>query len=247
MRILTFGRDKRVDECAARLRGAELSLPSVMLLPIPVTRDGKHVSGTDISLSELLSKMERGMLVVGYGIPQKLYEGEAGGFVDVLHDEKFLLENARLTALGALGYLLSTTERAPMDLSFGVVGYGRIGRLLVQYLLFLGARVTVYSSKKATRLLLGELGIECRPANYGERAGELSDIDILINTAPAALVCGDDLLKNPRLRIIELASGENFPPEAAPERLMALPARMYPESAGRAYYDSVMRMIGGAV
>lgn len=247
MRILTFGSDKRVDECAARLSGAEISLSSVMLLPIPVTRDGKHVSGTDLALSELLSKMERGMTVVGYGIPRELYAGEASRFVDVLEDEEFLLENARLTALGALGYLLSTSERAPMDLSFGIVGYGRIGQMLLHYLLFLGARVTVYSSKKSARLSLGELGIESRPANYGAGAGELSDIDVLINTAPSALLSGEDLLKNPRLRIIELASGENFPPEAAPERLMSLPARMYPESAGRAYYDSVMRMIGGAV
>ena len=247
MKILTFGEDGRVNECAALLSREELGYPSVMLLPIPLTRDGKHLLGTDIPLSELPSRIDRGALVCGYEIPHGIFEGAPCRVLDVSTDEAFLSENARLTAIGALGHILTTTARAPWDLSFGVVGYGRIGSALVRYLLFFGARVTVYSSRKEKRLALGELSVESRAANYGEGAGELSDIDILINTAPAQLLSLEDIRKNPGLRIIELASGENFPRDAAALRLMALPSRMYPESAGRAYYRSIMRMAGGAV
>ena len=247
MKILTFGEDGRARECAALLSKEELGYSSVMLLPIPTTKDGKHLSGTNIPLSFLSSEIDGETLACGYGIPQEIFEGTPCRVCDVSRDEEFLAENARLTAIGALGHILSSSPRAPWDLSFGVVGYGRIGSALVRYLLFFGAEVTVYSSQKEKRLALGELSVESRAANYGAGAGELSDIDILINTAPAPLLSPEDIRKNPHLRIIELASGENFPRDADVLRLMALPSRMYPESAGRAYYRSIMRMAGGAV
>ena len=53
MKILTFGEDGRVNECAALLSKEELGCSSVMLLPIPVTKDKKHVRGTNVRLSEL--------------------------------------------------------------------------------------------------------------------------------------------------------------------------------------------------
>ena len=46
------------------------------------------------------------------------------------------------------------------------------------------------------------------------------------------------------VKIIELASGNNFPMCKDIIRLPSLPARMYPISAGRAVADSVLRMLG---
>ena len=247
MKILTYGNDERVRECARLLEGARLPVPSLMLLPIPVTKDKKHINGTDLELSALKDEMESGMLVVGYGIPREVRLGAASEFCDVACDESFLRENARLTALGALGYILSTCDCAPQDLSIGVIGYGRIGSELVRELLFLGASVTVYTSKNETRVALGRLGVKTRSADYEKGSPELSDIDILINTAPARLIGEGDLPDLSGVRLIELASGDNFPSGAAVERLPSLPARLYPKSAGRAYYNSVMRMVGGAV
>lgn len=247
MKILTYGNDTRVSSCAAMLSRAELRAPSLMLLPIPVTKDKKHINGTDIELESLLSEMESGMIVAGYDIPRLLRRGSASEFCDVMSDERFLADNARLTAIGALGYILGTATRAPSDISFAVVGYGRIGRELVRLLLFFGAAVTVYTSKEKTRLALGELGIRSRLAAYGTGAGELSDIDILINTAPAPLLCDADVDKDRVPRLIELASGNNFPRGAKVERLMSLPGQMYPESAAVAYFASIMRMVGGTV
>jgi hypothetical protein len=45
-------------------------------------------------------------------------------------------------------------------------------------------------------------------------------------------------------RIIELASGDNIPSGVSYERFGALPAKMYPISAGRVLAESILRMCG---
>jgi hypothetical protein len=187
-------------------------------------------------------------LIVGYGIPEPeaLLARERGAMLlDLSRDEEFLCDNARVTAVGAVGYILTTEARAPADLCFGIVGYGRIGSSLLRLLLFLGARVKVFTSRNLTRLLLGECGVKSESYCDTVVGGmDISGIDILINTAPKDM---SEHFKDGRLplgmRVLELASGENFSGVSGVEFLPSLPERMYPESAGRAYFDAVMRFL----
>lgn len=243
MNILTYGVDERVELCAAML-GSHPSDSSIMLLPIPTSRDGEHISGTEIPLSEPLREMTEDMTVVGYDIPEILRTGCAERFLDLSRDEEFLEENARLTAEGCVGYILSTSKRVPSEQKIGIAGYGRIGRALLRYLLFFGANVRVYTSRECVRRSLAESGVESRLARYGERA-DISGLDIFINTAPSPLLSEEDCRAARGCRIIELASGDNIPSCASPERLMSVPARVYPKSAARAYFNAVVRAIGG--
>ena len=243
MNILTYGVAERVELCAAKL-GSLSSEASVMLLPFPTSRDGVHISGTQIPLSEPLREMTEDMTVVGYEIPEILRTGCAGRFIDLSRDEEFLEENARLTAEGCVGYILSTSKSAPRELKIGVAGYGRIGRALVRYLLFFGAEVRVYTSRESVRHLLAEAGVGSRLARYGEGA-DISGLDIFINTAPSPLLTEEDCRAARGCRVIELASGDNIPSCASPERLMSVPARVYPKSAASAYFSAVVRAMGG--
>ena len=150
-----------------------------------------------------------------------------------------------MTAVGAVGYILTTDSRVPSDLSFGIVGYGRIGSSLVRMLLFLGARVKVFTSRILTRLELGMCGVgsglNCDTAVGGV---DFSGIDILINTAPKNMAehFGDGKIP-PEMRVLALASGDNFSGVSGVEFLPSLPERMYPESAGKTYFDAVMRFL----
>lgn len=243
MLIKVYEKSKRAESCRDIIAASPLVMKfsEIIILPIPTTRDGVHISGSSELLSEVMSTLGEGSLAVGYAIPEDVRldaEGRGALVLDVGLVGDFLGENAELTAMGALGIILTSLASAPSDVKFGIVGLGRIGRSLLDKLLFLGARVRVYTTRSAVRRELGSLGIESEICSAECR---LSDIDVLINTAPSPLLRENrELAAVPR--IIELASGENFG-SVPTERYPGIPARLYPESAGRLIAESVLSYI----
>ena len=241
MTIETYGVGKRL-RAAARLC-ASLSGEHIILLPVPTTKDGKHITATEILLYDTLSGVDEKTHIFGYGLPEeykKRAEEPGAKVIDLALDEDFLIENAKITAAGALGYILTSTETAPSELSVGVFGYGRIGSALVRLLLFLGAHVRVYTSRKEVRMELARCQIDSEDVG----ACNFSGLDLLINTAPTDMRSYFPLGVLPLgLRVIELASGDNFHGIEGIENLPALPERMFPESAGKAYFAAVKRAL----
>ena len=252
MQIKAYENSLRAEKCCEILSESRFvsRFSEIIILPIPTTRDGVHLSGTDITLMDAVAYADCDTLVVGYSIPEEVCEvlSSFGATVcDVSCDEGFLLENADLTAVAALGILLGTQKSAPKDMRIGIVGYGRIGKSLTEKLLYLGAGIRVYTTRAEVRRELAEVGVESAacPIVDGE---SLFGIDVLINTAPARIfedgeVCG----LSGDVRIIDLATGAELPATAATERYPSLPARMLPYSAGRAFAKSVERflLLGG--
>lgn len=248
MSIETYGGGERIRH-AGRLSFQYGIGRRLVLLPIPSSRDKINITGTEIPLEETLSENLADTVIVGYSLPDG-YKREAsergGSILDLSLDEEFLTDNAYLTALGALGYLLTTSKLSVSDMSIGIIGYGRIGSRLARVLLFLGARIRVYTSRMLTRLDLGECGIESVSVSaMGESVSDFLGVDILINTAPKDM---SDIFRGGLpvgVRLIELASGDNFKGVEGVERLPALPERTFPESAGAAYAAAVKRFIEG--
>ena len=250
MNIRAYGTDARLGFCREYLLNENITgVREIILLPIPTSRDGKTLTGLEKSPEELLRGDFSGAVAVGYEIPRAFREYFSGlgiSVADVSLDEDFLLENAALTAVGAVGKILSEYSAAPSELSLGVVGYGRIGKRLLNILAFLGADLTVFTTKKAVAEELCMEGISgvCLSDTRGEElSGILSHIDVLINTAPSEIFTSE-VLEAFGGEILELASGNNFPSGVKVTRLAALPAKMYPKSAGKALAASVVRMIG---
>ena len=242
MSIETYGTGERLRIAAG------LSVPfgierRIVLLPVPTTRDGVTVTSTDIPISDAVSEPDDNTYVFGYGLPGWMVNSlcECGAHVtDLSQDEEYLLENAELTAIGALGYIITTSKAAPGDLSFGIVGYGRIGSCLTRLLLFFGARVRVFTSRESVRRELGAHDVSTSDASLPL---DTSGIDVLINTAPKDMSEGFIYGIPLGMRVIELASGKNFPGVEGVEYLPALPERYFPMSAGRAYAAAVKRAI----
>lgn len=245
MEIKVFGEEKRLLACKDYLSSENGGgVGRLFLYPIPTSRDGAHLSGIDISFSEAAREADERTLAVGYDIPTTLraeLTARGANIYDLSVDERFLTENARLTALGTLGFVLSNIPLAPYDMEIGVVGYGRIGSSLVRLLLFLGASVRVYTTKETVRLSLCEAGvraelIDVKTAPY--------PLDLLINTAPVRVFSENVLSAMPKnLKIIELASGDNFLGAGELIRLPSVPARSYPESAGRIMAECVQNRL----
>ena len=240
MKIITLGHSQR-ELFASALLKEKFSFESgtLLLLPIPTTRDGVSVNGTDIPLSSLPEYLSGSAYVVGYGIPRatvRELEGCGALVFDAALDEKFLVENAEITADGALARLITLTKKAPRDTAIGIIGYGRIGSALARRLLFLGVHTVVFSAREAVRISLGEAGVECR--EYGAD-GWLLRLDVLVNTAPATLVSHDDMLtiKKSGTLVMDLASGSFLPAGFEVLKLSSVPDALYPETAGRLYAE----------
>lgn len=242
MIIHSYENSQRADTCIDYLKSSDKikNVKKLFLLPIPSSRDKRTIWGTTVDIFDVFDAAEPMSLIVGYGLSDEFLDAaeECGCMAfDVSRDEDFLLENAELTALATLGIILTSTKKSPVDTKIGVVGYGRIGKRLCRHLLFQGARVRVYTSTEDIRLDLCECGIEtlesCAEADLG-------GLDILINTAPAK-VFDVSLPSFPRdLRIIDLASGDNFPGIDV-EKYPSIPAKMFPYTAGRAWGRSIER------
>lgn len=246
MTIETYGTERRVAVAAELARG--LFQKNLIFFPVPTTKDKIHPTGSDVPLSETLVGLTSESVVVGYSLPsdyKSAVEERGAKLLDLALDEKFLTDNADITADGALGYILTSAVKSPRDTAFGIVGYGRIGSRMARMLLFLGARVRVYTSKETTRLELCKCGVECCEVKEGEEYS-FDGIDILINTAPKDMTASfKDGARPHGMRVIELASGDNFKNMSWVEKLPALPERMLFESGGRAYFEAVKRFMGG--
>ncbi len=246
MEIITFGVGGRLLRCAALLSGFCPTgiIQRLVLLPIPTTRDGIYVTGTDLPLEEALSASLPDTLIAGYGIPEdikKRARGVGAYVYDALLDEDFLFENAVVTAHGALGHILSGFTEDISDMKIGIIGYGRIGSALLRLLLFIGAEVRVYTTKPGVAQTLGEDGVMC------EIISDTTDWTknaLIINTAPAKLI-NEELLYGELkdTRILDLASGKIFPELPNVTKLPSIPEKMYPETAGRIYAKYVKRAL----
>ena len=240
MNIRSYGTGERIRICEDILSGI-VNERRVILLPIPSSRDGVTVSGTEISLAEVLRESECGDVTVGYSLPREysdMAKEKGVRVVDLSVDEEFLIRNAELTAHGTVGYILSTEKKAPTDLSVGIIGYGRIGKRLLRYLLFFGAHTKVYTGNVGSRVELCSCGVETALISGADFTG----LDILINTAPAQVIQKEDFPFLPAgLKIIDLASGNYLKGAPGLIKLSGIPEAMYPVSSGRLLADAVKR------
>ena len=242
MEIRSFGVGGRMRECERLLRSS-LSLGGgrLILLPIPTTRDNKYISGTDVSISSAASLIGKDTAVVGYGIPPEIRsQAESVGALlfDAGQDENFLLENARVTANGAVGYILTHSTKDVGDMRLGIVGYGRIGRELMRLFLLLGAEITMFTARKSVAIELGEMGIAARVIDADT---DFSGLDMLINTTPKRQIDESALPRG--IDIIDLASGSIFEPSARLTKLSSIPDAFYPETAGRLYAEAALSFL----
>ena len=243
MIIHSYENSLRSDACTEYLRGSDMcqNVDKIILMPIPTSRDKTTILNTNVYIKEVLELICDRTLISGYGLTDEFIlaaESRGAVVVDLERDEEFLSDNAELTALCTLGIYLGTTWFSPRDISVGIVGYGRIGKRLTNLFLYLGADVRVFTSRENTRLDLCENGVS---ASFSGPEGDLSGLDILINTAPAVIFTKESIPFG--LRIIDLASGDNFVGVPDVEKYPSIPAKMFPKSAGRVWGRTLERYL----
>ncbi len=147
--------------------------------------------------------------------------------VDFLMDDRYLAENAAITAEGAVSMILPNLQDRWADSPVLILGWGRIGKSLSSQLQHLNIPVHIYARKAADLSMAAALG--CIPFE----AQNLPSYRCIVNTAPAEILSEEDLKKiRPDCFLLELASGKYLPHErVTPGR--GLPGKYKPEASGK--------------
>ena len=227
----------------------------ILLLPMPVCRNGMlHLPLTDTELEaeRLWARLRYDQLLLGGmtgNLSRRLMADYGLTLLDYYDREETQVANAVPTAEGALQLAMESTDRTLHDSRCLIIGYGRIGRLLADRLLALGAEVTVSARKYGDLAWIEAWG--CRGVQTGALTGQLDRFDLIFNTAPALILDGTRLRETREdCVIIDLASAPGGVDLEAAKRLSrraipapGLPGKVAPRTAAAAIRDSVYHIL----
>lgn len=228
----------------------------ILLLPMPVCRKNGmlHLPLTDTELEaeRLWARLRYDQLLLGGmtgDLSRRLMADYGLTLLDYYDREETQVANAVPTAEGALQLAMESTDRTLHGSRCLIIGYGRIGRLLADRLLALGAEVTVSARKYGDLAWIEAWG--CRGVQTGALTGQLDRFDLIFNTAPALILDGTRLWETREdCVIIDLASAPGGVDLEAAKRLSrqaipapGLPGKVAPRTAAAAIRDSVYHIL----
>lgn len=261
-----MGGDRRMEYAAERLAAVfdvytygfaasrpiwELKQADVLVLPY-LSLSGEYLNTPLISQKipavSALDMLRYGGTLFGGGLNNSFlsYCAErCANVFDFFNDEELTLQNANLTAEGALEIILRETDSAVDDSNVLILGFGRVGKACAKTLSSLGAEVTVSARSQTAReeaISLGYAACELCEASA------LSAADTVVNTIPRVVLTKDELLLMKKsVFILDLASkpyGTDF--DAAKDlgikalTAPGLPGRTAPKTAGYLIAEAVI-------
>ena len=227
----------------------------ILILPLPVCRSGRlnlPLTETELRAGQLWPRLRYDQLLLG-GMTGELGPQLMTDFgltlLDYYAREEVQVASAVPTAEGALQLAMESTDRTLLGSRCLVIGYGRIGKLLADRLLALGAEVTVSARKYGDLAWIDAWG--CHSLRTGALAGELNRFDLIFNTAPAPILDGARLRETREdCVIIELASAPGGVDLEKAQQLgrqviqaPGLPGKAAPRSAAAAVRDSIYHIL----
>ena len=165
-----------------------ISSYSVIILPVPLSRDNKKIYSSDrkldIYVDELFGIVNANQFIIGGNIPEQ-YVSSTHKCIDLLKQEEFVLFNAFLTAQGALALLLENTQDYLQNKKVLVTGFGKVGKAVCRIMKLNGLDVSVSVRKEKDFLDADQLGYNA--VCYNEFNEIISDFDYIFSTVPARI------------------------------------------------------------
>lgn len=220
----------------------------VLMLPLPTSLDGTHLStplcqsAEKLRMETLFCVASQKLWLVGRLSEALHLRAERDGIrlIDYFENEILQLKNAIPTAEGAIEIAMRELPVVLDGTKVAVLGYGRIGEVLSQKLKALGAEVTVWARRREVCARAELLGCKAEQI-VGETSLRFdTNTRIIFNTVPSRLLTRTVLGALPcECMIIDLASAPGGVDFAAAKELgipavwaTALPGKCAPESAG---------------
>lgn len=239
----------------------EIKNNRVLVFPLPTSRDDINLnmmSRNNMPLSEIINSLNAQHLIIGGNIGSVFYDSqEKIGYkiIDYNKLESFQIQNALLSAEGAIHYAKTHFGGAIYGSRIAILGFGRIGKILAYLLKSMGANISVYARKDQDCTWSTIIGFNAHKIqNLGvevgsKRAGE--GYDLIFNTIPQRII-GDELAMNLSRDtvIIDLASypygmdqeiGEKY--KLSYYRELGIPGRYAPQRAGEIIGKTVISIL----
>lgn len=202
-----------------------------LLLPVPCRMTANE-------LNAILEPLPKTVMILGGFLDRP----ELAGFrcLDLLADERYLAENARITAYCAVKiaaeHMRATWEHCPVL----ILGWGRIGKCLGQLLKVMGADVSIAARKETDRAMISALDYRAEDiSNLGYILGRYK---VIFNTVPSPIL-SEEQMSNCRANClkIELASSPGIVGADVIDA-RGLPGKIAPESSGALIARTVLRL-----
>ena len=238
---------------------AECDLPqlaaksSVILLPLPATKDGLFLNApyaeNEIRLDDDFARLVMHKTVCG-GMLQRLTASSSLWREiepeDYYRREELAVGNAIPTAEGAVGIAIREYPGTINGAKCLITGFGRIGKNLAIILRGMGAEVFCAARKKADLMQMRAFGVQ--PLTYREISRRF---DLIFNTVPAKVLTSPVLMQQTRdTLIIELASAPGGIDLKRAEELHlhvidapSLPGRVAPKTAAEYIKEAVYNIL----
>lgn len=238
---------------------AECDLPqlaaksSVILLPLPATKDGLFLNApyaeNEIRLDDDFARFFMHKTVCG-GMLQRLIASSSLWREiepeDYYRREELAVGNAIPTAEGAVGIAIREYPGTINGAKCLITGFGRIGKNLAIILRGMGAEVFCAARKKADLMQMRAFGVQ--PLTYREISRRF---DLIFNTVPAKVLTSPVLMQQTRdTLIIELASAPGGTDLKRAEELHlhvidapSLPGRVAPKTAAEYIKEAVYNIL----
>lgn len=233
-----------------------ISLADVIVLPLPVSKDGVTVYSNNsefvLKIEDLLLYLEKKHTVIGGMISEKVLsdlENASGKVYDYYLDESLIIRNSYLTALGALKLMLENTNDTMLLKKVLITGFGNVAKCSARILSAVGCEV--YIAARSDSQLTDAQCCGYKTVPLSEAVGSLYPYDYIVNTVPHRIFSKRDIfLMKEECFYIELASApfgahkDDFSGYGkkyifAP----SLPGRFFPKASAQAIETSIKHYI----
>ena len=226
---------------------------SVILLPLPATRDGLTLNAPfaaeEIRLDDAFASLFHNRTVYG-GMIQRLVASSVLWREiepeDYYRREELAVGNAIPTAEGAVSIAIQEYPGTLNGAKCLITGFGRIGKNLALILRGMGARVYGAARRKEDLMRMRAFGVE--PLTYREITRRF---DVIFNTVPARVIGAPVLTQQDAdTLLVELASAPGGIDLESAARLglhvvqaQSLPGRVAPKTAAEYIKEAVYNML----
>lgn len=174
---------------SADLICSEAERNDVIILPVPVTKDGVNVyssnSSGEIKLNDVLTSLTEDNFVFGGGFPDTVcsyFTDEKISYFDYLRSDEFAEYNAYLTGIGALRLLFENTNEDIRFKKILITGFGRVARYTAKVLSDMGCDVCV-TARNPLQLMQAEC-VGYGTVEFERKKFCLQMFDYIFNTVP---------------------------------------------------------------